>query len=160
MDRSKLEEIAMTHTLTLSADERPARRTIRRLLPVAARIVLGLCFFVFGLDGFLHFIPPPDVSAMPEGAVSFSVAMMNTGYLVQLVKGTEVVAGVLLLANRFVPLALVILAPVIVNIVLFHAFLSPDGSLIALVVVALELFLAWSHRRAYLLLLRPRASAA
>jgi hypothetical protein len=73
-----------------------------------------------------------------------------------LIKGTEVIVGALLLTNRFVPLALVLLAPVIVNIVLFHAFLAPEGIAMAIVLVALQLFLAWTHRRAYRPLLAAR----
>jgi uncharacterized membrane protein YphA (DoxX/SURF4 family) len=113
-----------------------------------ARIALGLVFFVFGLDGFLHFMPPPS-GPVPEGALALGVAMMKSGYLFQLVKGTEVIVGALLLANRFVPLALALIAPVIVNIVAFHAFLAPSGLPLALGVLALELYLAWSYRAVY-----------
>lgn len=74
---------------------------------------------------------------------------MNSGYLLQLVKGTEVVGGALLLCNRFVPLALTLLAPVVVNIAAFHIFLAADGLALALVIVALELLLAWSYRAAF-----------
>ena len=124
-------------------------------LPTAARILMGLIFFVFGLDGFLHFFPTP--TDMPEGAAAFGGALVRTGYLFQLIKGTEVVVGVMLLANRFVPLALALIAPVIVNIVAFHAFLAPSGVAIALVVLALELYLAWSRRAAYRPMLVARA---
>jgi hypothetical protein len=126
----------------------------------AARSVLGLVFFVFGLDGFLHFIPTPDMSAMPEAAVSFSLALYDSGYMIQLVKGTELVAGGLLLANRFVPLALALLAPVVVNIVLYHAFLAPDGFVIAGAVCALELALAWCYRSSYAAMTRFRTTPA
>jgi hypothetical protein len=109
---------------------------------------MGLAFFVFGLNGFLNFIPQPK-GPMPEGAVAFATAMMKTGYLFQLVKGTEVVVGVLRLANRFVPLALVLIAPNIVNIFLFHAFLEPSGLPIAVIILALEVYLAWAYRNSY-----------
>jgi uncharacterized membrane protein YphA (DoxX/SURF4 family) len=81
-------------------------------IPTAARLLLGLIFTIFGLNGFLHFIPTPPMSG-PAGA--FGGAMFATGYLFQLLKGTEVIAGVLLLSNRFVPLALAVLAPVVIN---------------------------------------------
>ncbi len=119
-----------------------------KYLPTIARVLLGLMFFVFGLNGFLNFFPPPK-SGVPEGAMEFGAAMMKTGFLLQLVKGTEVVAGLLLLLNRFVPLALVVLAPVIVNILLFHAFLAPSGMAIPVVILALELYLAWAYRAAF-----------
>src|SRR5688572_30599983 len=99
----------------------------------AARILLGLVFLVFVLNGFLHFIPPPS-TPMPERAMAFIGALVATGYLLPLVAGTQAVAGALLLANRFVPLALLLLAPVIVNIVAFHVFLEPSGLAVALLV--------------------------
>jgi len=126
-----------------------------RLVQAIVRTLLGLMFTVFGLNGFLNFIPPPPDPG-PEEAMAFGAAMMATGYMMPLVKGTEVAAGLLLLANRFVPLALVVLAPVIVNIVAFHVFLAPASSAMAFVILAMELFLAWSYRVAFRLLLQPR----
>jgi hypothetical protein len=111
-----------------------------------ARVLLGLVFFVFGLNGFLHFLPQPPISGPP--AMLFG-AFVATGYMIPLIKGTEVAASVLLLSNRYVPLALTVLAPVIVNILAFHAFLAPGGLGVPLVVVALELFLAYSYRSAF-----------
>src|SRR5262245_61920094 len=81
-------------------------RTLRRIGVYTARILLGLVFFVCGLDGFLHFLPQPT-EPPPEAAMSLAIALFKSGYLFQLIKGTEVVVGALLLANRFVPLALV-----------------------------------------------------
>jgi uncharacterized membrane protein YphA (DoxX/SURF4 family) len=133
------------------------RRTTMRIAKHAARILLGLTFFVFGLNGFFNFIPPPP-KPMPEALLAFSGALMKTGYLFQLVKGTEVVAGILLLANRFVPLALALLAPVVVNIVAVHLFLDHSGLPIALVVLALELYLAWAYRKTYRPMLVARAT--
>ena len=110
-----------------SASSSAPKAGFARHLPTIARVLLGLIFFVFGLNGFLNFIPQPPKESMPAGLVAFSEAMMKTGYLFQLIKGTEVLVGALLLLNRFVPLALTILAPVIVNIVAIHAFLAPSG---------------------------------
>ena len=98
----------------MTAESTPTRSYARHL-PTIARVLLGLMFFVFGLMGLLHREPPPK-DAMPEAAMTFAAAMAQTGYLMLLVKATEALAGALLLANRFVPLALTILAPVIVNI--------------------------------------------
>jgi len=111
-------------------------------------------FLVFGLNGFLNFIPQPK-DPIPEGALAFAGAIMKTGYLFQFVKGAEVLAAVLLLANRFVPLALTLLAPVLVNIVAFHLFLAPATLAPALVILALELYLAWAYRSAF----RPMLAA-
>jgi hypothetical protein len=116
-------------------------------------------FFVCGLDGFLHFLPQP--SAPPsEGAMAFGMALFKAGYMFPLIKGTEVAAGALLLSNRLVPLALIVIAPVIVNIFAFHAFLAPDGVALAAVIVALELYLAWVHRAAYRPLFAGRTAPA
>ncbi|HEX2688640.1 MAG TPA: hypothetical protein VHN14_18590 [Kofleriaceae bacterium] len=109
---------------------------------------MGLVFFVFGLDGFLHFMPQPT-EPPSEGAMSFAFALIKTGYLFPLIKGTEVVVGALLLANRLVPLALVLIAPVVVNIFAFHAFLAPSGIVVASAIVVFEVCLAWVHRSAY-----------
>ncbi len=132
-------------------------KAISRHLPTAARVLLGLIFFVFGLNGFLHFIPNPT-EVMPDKATGFLTGMMGTGYLFQLVKGTEVIAGAMLLSNRFVPLALALLAPVVVNIVAFHTLLVPSGAGFAIFVLALQIFLAWSYRAVYRPMLAARVS--
>ena len=119
-----------------------------------ARLLMGLMFLVFGLNGFLNFIPQPK-EAMPEGAVALFEGFMKSGYMMQLISGTQLLVGVLLLLNRFVPLALALIAPVIVNIVAFHIFLVRPGMPIAIVVLALELYLAWSYRDSY----RPMLAA-
>ena len=123
---------------------------------LGARILLGLVFFVFGLNFFFHFIPQPPMSGP---SADFAGAMAATGYLFVLVKVTEVVGGALLLAGRFVPLALAVLAPVVVNIVAFHAFLAPSGLALPLVIMAIELFLAWSYRAAFKPMLQARTVA-
>ena len=129
---------------------------IIRHLPAAARILMGVIFFVTGLNGFLNFLPQP--STMPEGAIAFAGAIVKTGYLFQLLMGTQLISSLLLLANRFVPLALALLAPIIVNIVAFHLFLLPSGLGIALVVLALEIYLAWVYRKAYSPMLAMRTT--
>jgi uncharacterized membrane protein YphA (DoxX/SURF4 family) len=127
-----------------------------RYLPAIARILMGLAFFVFGLNGFLNFIPQPT-KPMPEGAVAFSGAMMKTGYLFQMVAGTQLLVGILLLLNLFVPLALVLIMPILLNIIAFHIFLLPSGSAPGAILMALELYLAWVYRKAYLPMLTMRA---
>lgn len=123
-------------------------------VPTIARVVFGLIWLVFGLNGFLHFLPQP---AMPERAGAFAGALLATGYMFPLIKGVEVVAGALLLTNRFVPVALAIVAPNVVNIFLFHAFLEPAGIVLALVVLVLEVYLAWTYRETYRPMLAARA---
>jgi uncharacterized membrane protein YphA (DoxX/SURF4 family) len=119
---------------------------MKTIAPHVARVLLGLVFFVFGLNGFLHFLPQPPP---PPSAAGFLQLMVGS-YLLTLVKATEVTVGLLLLSNRFVALALVLLAPVTVNIVLFHATLEPVQTLaLPLVIVGLQVYLAWLNRAAY-----------
>ncbi|MDD5199049.1 MAG: hypothetical protein PHC88_04540 [Terrimicrobiaceae bacterium] len=132
-------------------------KSFARHLPTAARLLLGLVFFVFGLNGFLNFIPPPP-TPMAGGAMAFAGALMKTGYMFRLIAGTQVLVGILLLSNRFVPLALALIAPVVVNIVAFHAFLEPTGMVIAIVVLLLELYLAWAYRKAFLPMLAMKTT--
>src|SRR6185369_8403332 len=123
-------------------------KPLARYLTTVARILMGLLFFVFGLNGFLQFIPQPK-TPMPEEAIAFAGALMKTGYMMQMVAGTQVIVGALLLLNRFVPLALALIAPVVVNIVAFHLFLKAPGNPIAFAVLAIELYLAWAYRSSY-----------
>jgi uncharacterized membrane protein YphA (DoxX/SURF4 family) len=110
-----------------------------------SRLFLGVVFFVFGLNGFLGFAPMPP---MPAEAQGFLGALAATGYMFPLIKGTEVLVGIALLANRFVPLALTVLAPISINILLFHTLLAPALGL-PLAIVGAQLYLAWSYRMAY-----------
>ena len=138
------------------ASSSAAPRRLARYAPVAARVLLGLIFFIFGLEGFLHFMPQPT-EPIPERAVAFARALASSGYMFKLIKGTEVLVGVLLLTKRCVPLALVILAPITLNTVAFHSFLAPSGLGMAIVVAALHLYLAWTRRTAFAPLFQSRA---
>jgi hypothetical protein len=112
----------------------------------AARLALGAIFTVFGLNGFLHFLPQPPVSGQ---AAALLGGLAASGYMFPLIKGTEVVVGLLLLGNRFVPLALTVLAPIVVNILAFHLFLASAGSALPIVVTALGIYLAWTERAVF-----------
>src|SRR4051794_788504 len=103
-------------------------------IALGARLLLGLVFVVFGLNGFFMFIAVPP---MAEPAQRFMGAIMATGYLLPLVKVLEIVGGLLLLSGRYVPLALLLLGPVLVNILCFHLFLDFSGALPAIVFTAL-----------------------
>jgi uncharacterized membrane protein YphA (DoxX/SURF4 family) len=115
-----------------------------KIASTIARYLLGLIFLVFGLNGFLHFIPMPP----PKGALAaqFGGVIFASHYWV-VVFGIQVIGGVLLLINRFVPLALVLLGPVIVNIFFFHALMAPEGLPLALVVVVLWVILAVRYKQ-------------
>jgi uncharacterized membrane protein YphA (DoxX/SURF4 family) len=127
--------------------------TLQKLVPTAARLFLGLVFTVFGLNFFLHFLPMP---APPPHAGAFLGALAGSSYLFPLLKATEVAAGLLLLGGLFVPLALAVLAPILINIVGFHLFLEPSGLPIPLALVAAEIYLAWTYRAAFAPMLHLR----
>ena len=119
--------------------------------------VLGFIFLAFGLNGFVHFIPQMK---LPNPALQLFIGMAATGYMIPLLFATQAVSGALLIVGMFVPLALALLAPVLVNIFLFHVFLASDGLPVAIIVVALELFLAWAYRDSFAPMLRARVSPA
>lgn len=117
-----------------------------------SRILLGLVFAVFGSNGFLHFIEMPPMEGQ---AGAFIGAMVSSGYI-YVIAGLEVVGGLLLLiGSRFVPLGLTLLGPVIVNIMLFHIFLAPDGLLMGCVISILALFLLWVYRYKFPAIFQP-----
>lgn len=128
-----------------------------RFFPAIARYLLGVPLLVFGLNSFLNFIPQPR-TPMPEKAMAFAGALMNSGYMMQLIGVTFLIVGVCLVFNRFVPLALALFAPFIVNSLAFHIFLEHTGLPVAAVFFALELYLAWAYRAAFRLMLAPKVS--
>ena len=146
-----------TETVSSLVDaSQPSRRSFARFLPVIARVLLGLPLVIFGLNGFLNFITPPP-EPLPEKAMAFAGALVESGYMMPLIGATMLVSGVLLVIGRFVPLALVLMAPFFLNSVLFHLFLERSGLVMALIFTALELYLAWVHRKAYQPLFMARA---
>ena len=120
--------------------------------PAVARSLAGLTFLVFGLNGFLHFIPLPP----PGGVAGQFMGALYVSHYLTLIFGLQVIGGALLLANRFVPLALAILAPVIVNILSFHALMAPSGLPLALVVSLLWALIFVDVRSAFAALFQPR----
>jgi uncharacterized membrane protein YphA (DoxX/SURF4 family) len=128
--------------------------SISRLAPTIARVLLGLPFLVFGLNFFFHFLPQPPLDPEAGGFLGALVA----GKLLSIIKVVEVAAGVALLANFFVPLALALLAPALVGIVAFHAVFDPAGLAIPLVLTALEVYLAWAYRGAFAPMLQARTA--
>jgi hypothetical protein len=116
-----------------------------KITTVIARFLLGLIFLVFGLNGFLHFIP----ASLPSGtAGQFVGALFVSNYLV-VVFLFQLIAAILLLINRYVPLALTLLAPVIVNVLLFHLLMAPTGLLLAIIVAVLWTIVFLSVRSAF-----------
>lgn len=117
------------------------------------RILMGLMFFVFGLNGFLQFLPQPP---MPEKAMAFMGGLMQAGYFFPVLKGTEILCGLLLLSGFFVPLALVVLSPIVIQIFLFHTVIAPDGFVMGLIIVILQAFLGYAYREKYAAILSAK----
>ena len=127
-----------------------------RVVFTIARIVLGLLFAVMGLNGFVLFLPPPPMSAIPHNAAVFSGAMFASHYM-YLTSGAQVLAGVLLLLNRYVPFALVVLAAMLVNILTFHITMWPQTLFpLPLLAVVLWFLACWPLRHHFALLFRAR----
>jgi hypothetical protein len=126
--------------------------SVRSKVPSVARTLLGLAFAVFGANFFLHFLPAP---APPPDAGAFLGALVG-GKILAIIKPVEIAAGLLLLGNRFVPLALTLLAPIEIGIVAYHGVFDPSGLPIVAVIVALTIYLAWAYRAAFAPMLRAR----
>jgi uncharacterized membrane protein YphA (DoxX/SURF4 family) len=130
-------------------------KSFGRIAIAIARILLGLAFLVFGLNGFLNFMPAPK--DLPQEIITVMGALTKAGYIT-VVSGVEVIVAVMLLTNRFVPLALALLAPIIVGIITFHVAMAPATIGPGIVVLALELYLAWSYRGRFRPMLVAKAS--
>ena len=114
-----------------------------RIVALIARLLLGLIFLVFGLNGFLQFL---NMGPMPTGiAGQFLGALFQSHYL-WVVAALQIIGGVLLLVGRFVPLALALLGPVIFNILMYHLLMNPAGIALALVVTVLWLIVFYAYR--------------
>jgi len=124
-------------------------------LTLVIRIIFGLTFFVFGLNGFLNFLPQQP---FPEGvAGEYIKILLNTGYFFPLLKLVEVVCGLAILAGFFVPLALVIIAPVVIHINFFHIFLTPPIGL-GLILLAMNVYLGWAYRKSFTEVLKMKTA--
>ena len=143
-------EKIMETNITLNAEEGVGhtKKSFTRFIPHVVRILMGLPLFIGGLNGFLKFFPEPS-APMPEGAAAFLGALLKSGYMIQLIMGTQLIVGTLLLLNRFVPLALALIAPFLVNSLAFHIFLAPSGLPIIAVFVVFEIYLAWAYQKTF-----------
>ncbi|MFL5814949.1 MAG: DoxX family membrane protein [Bdellovibrionia bacterium] len=114
---------------------------MRKKLPLIARMILGFVFFGAGLFGLIKGMQaPPD---LPESMKTFIAGMSASGYFFPFLKSAETVCGLLLLTGMYVPLALVVLAPILLNIFLVNAFMIPSGLPLVIVLGALEIYLAF-----------------
>ena len=133
-------------------------KSFTRHLPRIAQFLMGFPLVAFGLNGFFNFFPPPS-TPLPEEAAAFAGALAKSGYMLQLIGATQLIVGLLLVLNRFVPLALALFAPFIINSIAFHLSLEHSGLPIAALFLILEVYLAWAYRDAYRPMLVMRATA-
>lgn len=124
-----------------------------KIAALIARLLLGVIFTVFGLNGFFHFLP---MGPQPAGAAGQFLGALYVSHYLPVIFGVQLVCGLMFLFNQYVPLALTLIAPVIVNIVCFHALMAPSGLPLAAVVVALWLILASRLRSAFSGILQRR----
>lgn len=127
---------------------------MKRKAVIVARILLGLIFVVFGLNGFFVFIEPPEHN---ETSGAFINLLVSTGFI-YFEKTLEVIGGALLLSNQFVPLGLAILAPIVVNILLFHLLMERYTLIAGIVPFLLWASLTWQFRRNFAGILERRAN--
>ncbi len=126
-----------------------------KIVSTIARYLLGLMFVVFGANGFLNFIHQPPPTGL---ALQFFMVVSTSHYMV-LVFALQFIGGLLLLINRYVPLALTLLAPILVNILLFHITMNPSGIPAGLVATILWLLVFWSVRSAFDGILQQRVQS-
>jgi putative oxidoreductase len=112
-----------------------------------ARILLGLIFFFFGASHIVDFLHAP----LPPGDAGTFAMILANSKIMTIIGLLEVIAGLLLLVGRYVPLALVILGPIIVNILLFALLIAKSfpGAIPGLICLIAELFLLWVYRRSF-----------
>lgn len=122
---------------------------VKTISTTAIRALLGLIYVFFGLNFFLHFLPMPPPPAQPGAAEGFMSGLFQTGYFLPMVKGLEILLGGFLLLNLFTPLVLILLAPISLNILLFHAFLAPENMAISVLIVLLQVYLFWVYQKSY-----------
>src|SRR5205807_700628 len=125
---------------------------VMRTVSAIARYLAGVTFLVFGLNGFLNFIPLPP----PGGVAGQFMGALYASHYLWVIFAFQIVAGILLLTNRYVPLAVAVMAPVIVNILVFHALMAPSGLPLALFVTVLWAVLFVGVRPAFAALFRSR----
>jgi len=139
-----------------SFKERKRRIIMKKKVHMGARLLFGLAFLIFGLNGFLHFMSNPPVT--PEAGELLG-AFAKTGYFFPMIKLIEISVGIMLLVNRFSPLAIVLITPILVGITTIHLFLNPAGIPMMIAFHLLHGFLAFGYVDYYQKVLTKKAEA-
>ena len=127
-----------------------------KITSMIARFLLGLIFLIFGLNGFFHFLSMPA----PTGVAGQFMGALFVSHLLIVIFVIQLIGAVLLLRNRYVPLALTLLAPIIVNIFLFHLLMAPSGLPLVIIVTVLWVLVFLSVRSAFTGLVQERVPSA
>jgi uncharacterized membrane protein YphA (DoxX/SURF4 family) len=139
----------------MSASIESPVKPFTRYASAIVRILLGLAFLFFGVMGLFNLMKPPPET--PQEVLNVMAALSNAGYM-KVVSGAEVLVGVLLVVNRFVPLALALLAPIVVGIITYHIAMDPKTIGPGIVILVMELYLAWAYRGAFRPMLRAKTT--
>jgi len=139
-----LEATDFQYLWLINIENHIGRKTNMRIVALIARLLLGLIFFVFGLNGFLQFL---NMGPMPSGLAGQFIGALFLSHYLWVVAGLQVICGALLLVGRFVPLALALIGPVIFNILLYHLLMNPAGIALPLVVTVLWLIVFYAYRQ-------------
>lgn len=125
-----------------------------KIIRTIVRFFLGAVYLIFGLNGLFEFLPMPP---MPHDAHAFMSALGATGYMIYLLKFTEIAVAIALLSNRFVPLALVVIFPVSLNVLLFGLYLSPESLPLGGITFLANVYLLFSYMKYYKPMLKSKA---
>lgn len=116
-----------------------------KIVTIIARVLLGLMFFVFGLNPFLKFMPMPPL----EGVWGQFLGALIVSHFVLLVGATQVISGALFLIGRYVPLAIALSGPVLLNILAYHVTMQHSGAQPAVVALICWVILFWRYRESF-----------
>jgi putative oxidoreductase len=117
-----------------------------KIAAIIIRVLMGLLFLFSSIAFFFNLVPTPELTGSLK---TFNDGITASGYLMQLIKGTELICAIAFISGKFVPLAVVVIFPVIVNIVLVHSLLAPEGLPVAVALLLADLFLAYYYRDRY-----------
>lgn len=125
---------------------------MKKKILFAVSLLFGLMFINAGLNKFLNYMPVPD--DLPEGMVKVATAFMEIGWLMPLIAVAEIAGGLLFITNKYRPLGAIIIFPVMIGILLTHMLIVPSGLPVALVLLAVNLWVIIENRQKYLPMIR------